>query len=243
MTSLPSSHPVAPRKRPVQKRSRATVEAVLAAAAHILEERGMTGFNTNAVAARAGVSIGSLYQYFPSKDAVLLALMERNMAQCFQSLAEAIDRAPGECLGEDLRFMLRTGLSVHLGKPDLMRLLEGEFQRLEVHVDKASAGMALHAAVTRLLGRYARLRIEGGDPDLAAQDVTAIAKTLMTAACQRDDSDWEAVIRRCVRAMLGYLGAPWALRPGLDGLNLLAAASARAAPITVPPMKPALASR
>jgi AcrR family transcriptional regulator len=232
---------MAPRKRPVQKRSKATVDAVLAAATHILEERGMTGFNTNAVAARAGVSIGSLYQYFPSKDAVLLALMEQNMAKCFQSLAEAIDEAPGECLGEDLRFMLSTGLSVHLGKPNLMRLLEDEFQRLEIHVDKDSAGLALHAAVMRLLGRYGELLDDGAALDLAAQDVTAIAKTLMTAACQRGESDWETVIRRCVRAMLGYLGAPWSLRPGLDGLNPITASSPRAAAIAVSPMKPALA--
>src|SRR5579872_7270759 len=98
--------PIAPRKQPVQRRSKATVEAVLAAAAHILQERGAAGFNTNAVAARAGVSIGSLYQYFASKDAILLALMQQSAALCSQNLAEAIDRAPGECLGEDLAFML-----------------------------------------------------------------------------------------------------------------------------------------
>jgi AcrR family transcriptional regulator len=86
---------VTQRKRPVQSRSRATVEAVLAAAARILEDQGLSGFNTNAVAERAGVSIGSLYQYFPSKDAILVALMEQSLTLFYEDLSAAIDRARG----------------------------------------------------------------------------------------------------------------------------------------------------
>src|ERR1700722_10162709 len=69
-----------PRKLPVQSRSSETVNAVLEAAARILERHGFEGYTTNAVAERAGVSIGSLYQYFPSKDAVTVALIERETA-------------------------------------------------------------------------------------------------------------------------------------------------------------------
>ncbi len=64
----------APRKRPRQARSFATFEAILEAAARILESLGFAGFNTNAVAELAGVSIGSLYQYFPSKEALIVEL-------------------------------------------------------------------------------------------------------------------------------------------------------------------------
>lgn len=64
-------------RKPVQERSRRTVDAILEAAVQILEQDGEAGFTTNHVARRAGVSIGTLYQYFDGKDAILLALSER----------------------------------------------------------------------------------------------------------------------------------------------------------------------
>jgi AcrR family transcriptional regulator len=208
MTAASSQIIVSPRKKPLQSRSRATVEAVLAAAAHILEDRGLTGFNTNAVAERAGVSIGSLYQYFPSKDAILVALMEQSLTLFSETLSEAIDGAPGDCLGEDLKFWLQMGLVSHLRRPNLVRLLEGEFQRLETHINKTSSHVAVRAAMIRLLSRYGnQVRID--DLQVAAQDMGAIAKALMGAAGERGEADWEAVIDRTVRAMLGYLGAEW----------------------------------
>ena len=68
------------RRRPRQARSRATWEAILEAASQILERRGAAALNTNAVAERAGVSIGTLYQYFADKRAILLAAAERELA-------------------------------------------------------------------------------------------------------------------------------------------------------------------
>ena len=57
---------------------------IVEAAARILERNGFEGFNTNAVAKKTGVSIGSLYQYFPSKDALLSALIQREAAPLLQ---------------------------------------------------------------------------------------------------------------------------------------------------------------
>ncbi len=68
-----------PRKTPRQERARATVEFLLEAAAHVFGELGYARATTNKIADRAGVSIGSLYQYFPSKDALLVALAERHL--------------------------------------------------------------------------------------------------------------------------------------------------------------------
>ncbi|MEW6016705.1 MAG: TetR/AcrR family transcriptional regulator [Pseudomonadota bacterium] len=65
------------RKPPVQDRARVTVDIVLEAAAQLLQRHGEAGFNTNAVAERAGVSIGALYRYFPDKQALMLALADR----------------------------------------------------------------------------------------------------------------------------------------------------------------------
>src|SRR5437870_12652127 len=68
-----------PRKLPKQERAKATVEAILAATAHILVREGFDAASTNRIADEAGVSVGSLYQYFPSKQAIVSALLERHV--------------------------------------------------------------------------------------------------------------------------------------------------------------------
>jgi AcrR family transcriptional regulator len=78
-----------PRKQPTQARSSETVNVILEAAARILETRGFAGYTTNAVAERAGVSIGSLYQYFPNKDALTAALIDRETVPLVSALAGA----------------------------------------------------------------------------------------------------------------------------------------------------------
>jgi AcrR family transcriptional regulator len=74
-----------PRRSPVQGRARETVERILDAAAHVFGERGYAA-TTNDVAERAGVSIGSLYQYFRDKDALLVALHDRHLDQIAREL-------------------------------------------------------------------------------------------------------------------------------------------------------------
>jgi len=66
-----------PRKNPEQSRSAETVRTILEGAARVLEEQGLAGYTTNAVAERAGVSVGSVYQYFPGKEALTAALVAR----------------------------------------------------------------------------------------------------------------------------------------------------------------------
>ncbi len=97
----PKSVPHDPRKLPTQSRSKATVDAIIEAATHILREQGLQALSTNKVAEMAGVSIGSLYQYFPNKDAIMVALAiashDRMQVQLFAALSaaasEPIDRA------------------------------------------------------------------------------------------------------------------------------------------------------
>ncbi|MFS6749767.1 TetR/AcrR family transcriptional regulator, partial [Staphylococcus aureus] len=79
------------RKAPRQARSRATIEAMLDATARILGERGWAGITTNAVAETAGVSIGSLYQYFPNKLALVEAVRQRHFDEVLAVLRAATD--------------------------------------------------------------------------------------------------------------------------------------------------------
>lgn len=88
--------PLKPRKTPSQPRAAGTVAAIIEAAAQVLETEGFEGFNTNAIARRAGVSIGSLYQYFPGKDALTIALMNREADRFYEDARAMLDEPTGE---------------------------------------------------------------------------------------------------------------------------------------------------
>lgn len=80
------------RKAPRQDRSRRTVDRILDAATRIFDEQGYTGTSTNDIADEADVSIGSLYQYFPNKDAILVELTRRHIEQATRGLADVLQQ-------------------------------------------------------------------------------------------------------------------------------------------------------
>lgn len=89
----------APRKAPRQERSRALVASLLEATARVLVRHGASGLTTNRVAAEAGVSVGSLYQYFPDKEALLAGLVEQvgeRMAVTLAALGRSLANEPTE---------------------------------------------------------------------------------------------------------------------------------------------------
>jgi AcrR family transcriptional regulator len=91
-----SSAVSAPRKIPSQQRSRRTVECILDAAARIFHEQGYAGATTNDIADEAGVSVGSLYQYFPNKDALLVALTRRHIESTTTGLVDLMSELSPE---------------------------------------------------------------------------------------------------------------------------------------------------
>ena len=98
------------RRIPRQARSAETVSAILEAAAQVLEAGGLAAFTTNAVAERAGVSIGTLYQYFSDKNALLMALAEREMKRALENVAVAlagtVDRSVEGCVRAMVRAII-----------------------------------------------------------------------------------------------------------------------------------------
>jgi AcrR family transcriptional regulator len=139
-----------PRKLPRQQRSRVTVEAILEAAAQVFVARGYAGGTTNHVAERAGVSIGSLYQYFPNKDALLVALMERHVEESGAELRRLALEASTQRwpLEETLRRFVAATIAFHTEAPDLHRVLFEEaphppelFERLR-RVEAAMTALA-----------------------------------------------------------------------------------------------------
>ena len=110
------------RKRPRQARAEATFDAIVEAAARILTDEGAGRLTTNRIATRAGVSVGSLYQYFPDKRSIVRALLERELAR-----AEALRPAVLDDAARDAAERVRAGvdwhLDVHARHPELARVL------------------------------------------------------------------------------------------------------------------------
>lgn len=123
--------PTTPRKQPLQQRSRTTVNAIVTATARILEEGGFEAASTNRVAEVAGVSVGSLYQYFPNKESLVQAVIERHCDDLFALMAGKLaalgDRTP---LPEVARELVKLVLELHAHEPKLHRVLVEQSQRL-----------------------------------------------------------------------------------------------------------------
>ena len=113
------------RKQPVQKRSKATVDVIILAATQVFEAHGYAAGTTNRIAKRAGVSIGTLYQYFPSKEAIAVALLERHIADTDRRLHEWVGHMVAEQHGlcDALHDYVTGMLEVHSGHPRLQHIL------------------------------------------------------------------------------------------------------------------------
>lgn len=186
------------RKKPLQARSLATVTAILDAAAHILEALGPSAYSTNAVAARAGASIGSVYQYFPSKDAITRALIERESGALLEDARRKLEHLHGE---EALRALISVAVHHQLRRPALGRILDYEEARLFLQQDMAQAA---EGARGMLLRSIQEMRC-AASPQSAAADVMCIIKGMVDGAGQRGESDEAGLRDRVSAAVFGYL--------------------------------------
>lgn len=115
---------------PHQARSRVTVEALVAATARILLEEGYDACTTNRVARVAGVSIGSLYQYFPDKEALVVAVVHRHLTRMREGLEARLAQLGDVDLGTAVTEMVRAMLDVHHIQPRLHRVLLEQLPRI-----------------------------------------------------------------------------------------------------------------
>ena len=187
------------RKSPNQQRSRRTMDVMLEAAAQVLEAGGLPRFNTNALATRAGVSVGSIYQYFPGKDAVMAALIRRESDRFDAALAEALDSASGLPLDQAIGALVTVAVRHQTARPNLARILDLEERRLGIEAEEEPATGRRAASLTLFLAGRGIAR-----PEIAAIDVLNLARGMIDGALDADPAD---LTWRIARAILGYLGA------------------------------------
>ena len=117
-------------REPQQERSRRRVAALLDAAAGEFAEHGFTAATTTGIAARAGIPIGSLYQWFPDKEAVLYGLADRHLTEGTSLLLGALERAQAAAdLESSVRVLVEATVEANGGDPRVHRILYREAPR------------------------------------------------------------------------------------------------------------------
>jgi AcrR family transcriptional regulator len=161
------------RRKPLQVRAQATVAAILEAAVDVIDRGGWDHASTNRIATRAGVSIGSLYQYFPNKDAILAALFETHRHEVHEVIAWCLLRLadPNENVEAVLRGMFSALIDLHRKDPALTRVLSTAVPPCPPAEHRKD-----DATMTEILADVLRSR-----PDVRLRDPSAAAHVLSVA--------------------------------------------------------------
>lgn len=200
--------PLEPRKQPRQARSVATVSAVLEGVAQVLETEGFEKLTTTRVAERAGTSVGTLYQYFPSKEALLVAVVEAKMARVDRALSTIFDLPASAPLAERVRVMITALIDEKKSRPRLNAELARQMPRLEQQKLIARTLDRAHGMVRALFDAH-RKETSVEDTDLAAWLVVHAVNGMTDGALLGDPGRLEdpRLAEAIVGHVLGAVGA------------------------------------
>jgi len=193
------------RRQPQQRRARDTVEAVLDAVVRILKRGGVAAVTTNRVAEVAGVSIGSVYQYFPDKRAIFAALHERHIREMDLLVESKLMEHAASPLDTLMRAMIGAMIDAHTPDPELYELLSSEVpHRAEGTQDFA---VRLHGAFRLAIASRANELKTRRDLDTVVFVVTHMVDALSHGAVLRRPTrlSLAAAKEEAVRAVLAYL--------------------------------------
>ena len=198
-----------PRKQPTQARARETVDAILEAASQVLIAHGYEGATTARIAARAGVSVGSLYQYFPNKESVVGALIERH-ADALVSTMQAILRSAADVtLEERVRAAIAAAITAQRLDPRLHKILHEQVPRVAKGPTTARANQALTLELERVLRSHADELDPSVEPGIAAVVIeTAIDAIAHKAVLERGKLSLPIAAREAHALIMSYLKHP-----------------------------------
>jgi AcrR family transcriptional regulator len=195
------------RRRPKQRRSRQTVEAVLDAVVRLLKRGGSKTITTNRIAEVAGVSIGSVYQYFPDKRAIFTALHQRHVDQIDRMVQTKLVEHAASSIEELVRAMVEAMVEAHATDPELYELLMTEVpHRADGTRDFA---VRLHGAFLLAISSRAHELKKRRDLDKVVFVVTHMVEALSHGAVLRRPASMSLkdAKEEAVRAILAYLRA------------------------------------
>jgi AcrR family transcriptional regulator len=200
-----------PRKNASQDRSRATVEVLVEATARILVKEGFDRASTNRIAATAGVSIGSLYQYFPGKEALVAAVIDRHNDELMEIVSAAVAQVASLPLETAIRRIIAVAIEAHRVDPRLHRVVAEQIPR-SGRLENVEAFNRRYFAFFRGYLEAHADEIRRVDLDLAAfVCVTSIEAVTHSAVLHHSamlsDERVAALIEEATRLIVGYLSA------------------------------------
>ncbi len=131
------------KKKGKQDRAKATIETILQGAAHVLVKEGYEGTNTNRIAEVAGVSIGSIYQYFSNKESIIGELIELHIQKLMDVFMEKFNTLSSVSLKDGIRILIRSRIEARSVEPKLQRVFDeqlpkvGKLRRLKEYENQA----------------------------------------------------------------------------------------------------------
>ncbi|MDQ7246179.1 TetR/AcrR family transcriptional regulator [Dongia sedimenti] len=177
-----------PRKQPRQERAKATVDAIMKAAAQVLIAEGYENATTARIAERAGVSIGSLYQYFPNKEALVAALIERHSDEIVATVDEALTATSHETLEDGMRALIHAAVTAHRLDPKLHKILHEQVPRVGRLAKALDTTRRVTNAIEVFLRQHEAELKNKRDPAMAALVVeTALEALSHKAVIERHD--------------------------------------------------------
>ena len=194
---------LSPTKLPRQARSRATVEAILKATADILAKHGYARLTTNGIADRAGVNIASLYQYFPSKQAIVAELRRRHGIEQRAAVRRVLAERHGQDLRATLDALVSMVIAAHLIDPELQRVFSEELPELR-YADASAADRPAFADFRAFLERST---VGVPDRDLAMWMVATVSNAVIHRAVieRGEDLSSGAITGELVTLLVRYL--------------------------------------
>jgi AcrR family transcriptional regulator len=170
-----------PRKLPRQARSKATFDAIVEATTQLLLREGYDRFTTARVASRAGVSVGSLYQYFPNKTALAAAVIDRCCDEFVEAFEVTLARQRSGTLAEVVRGIIEDTLVSHRLAPDLHRIVNELARRIGVD-DRVQA---VSRSATKMIEATLREHADEIRPGLDIAAAAVMIETVLEALSHR----------------------------------------------------------
>jgi AcrR family transcriptional regulator len=193
-----------PRRQPRQVRAELTRQRILAAAAHIFTEYGYAAGTTNRIAERARISIGSLYQYYPNKDAILAELLNRHLHGARVTARFRDEEDLPESLEDVVRVFVRAEIENHLDDPQLLRIMIEQAPRTGELLNRvAREEQAMIGDLMDLFARHPQVRVE--DRETAARLVTATLGPVVHHLIAAGAVDATRLENEFVAMITGYL--------------------------------------
>jgi AcrR family transcriptional regulator len=195
---------VSPRKQPAQGRSKHTVAAILEATFRVLDDAGPDALTTTRVAEIAGVSVGTLYQYFPNRDSMINALLADHLEASISAVERACEEGQGLPRAVAVERVVRAFLGVKAERANNTRIMNKAFGvgMLDERPIVRAGALRAHAAVAKLLAQFEPIESAEKRAQLGCDALEGIVRGATDTPATLEDPLWiEQVVRIAVAAL------------------------------------------